>query len=1132
MAPAHLSLLGGFDIAGDAVAQAAMTRKARAMVAYLALQSGHSQSRDKLAALLWGGNGELQARTNLRQALSVVRRAMPSSNGGRFLTNGDHVVLNLDDLDFDVARFELLATGSAPDQWEQAVALYRGDLLDGFSLREELFEEWLRVERERLRAIAIASLEKLVAHYSAVNDFTRCAQTAARLLALEPLREDIHRALMRAYAAQDRLNLALKQYELCRDVLLRELNLPPEAETQRLHEELRSRRMRSSTAPRAIQKSAASPDTMRLLGLQAAVRRQLELAPPMGIDPPLPAKPSVAIMPFESEGDEAGRTYFANGIAENIITGLTKFHELLVIDIRSSLAAQELSKDVREIGRSLGVAHVVVGSVRKAGDRVRVTAQLVEAATAQQIWAEKYDGALDDVFAVQDEITERIVKALAGRIEQATRQRAAAKPSRDMAAYDHLLQAREHSRQRTKESQRAARVHLDRALELDPGFAAAYACYALSYIYEYEATWCKDRRAVLDEAYRLGRKAIALDENDAHGHRALAWAAFYRGEIDLAKKESDQAINLNPHDIPNLCVRSWIAICAGRPDEALSDLYEELRRNPIATENMLVKLGVAQLTAALFREAQETFVKMSSWDALRLTCLAACHAQLGHPEKAREYAAKVRELAVAEFGDSGMDPVDCWSDYVKAIICFQRPDDRARFADGLRKAGLPFGTSSLETERLPGTQIAVRRQLELIPPFESDLPVPDKPSVAILPFDSSGGEADQSYIANGIAENIITGLTRFHDLFVIGHKSSLAMHETSADVREIGRRLGVAHVVEGSVRKAGDRVRVTAQLVEAATGRRLWAEQYDRSFDDIFSVQDDITDRIITTLAGRIERASHQRAAEKPARDMAAYDHLLRAREHSRHRTQAGELSARIHLDRALELDPELASAYACYAISYVHEFEAAWCPDRRGAADKAFQLGRKAVDLDETDSYTHHALAYAAHHWGQGKLARKEIDRAILLNRYDYHNLCVRAWIAMFSGHPAEALSDLNEALRLNPFASENCLITIGIAEFVAALYRESCATFAKMSSWDPLRYACLAACQAQLGQAEQARAAAEKVREVATAEFGGDPASSLERWRAYAQSMFRFQNAADLARFADGLHKAGLPFERLSLQ
>jgi DNA-binding SARP family transcriptional activator/pimeloyl-ACP methyl ester carboxylesterase len=250
----HLHLLGGFDLAGVGAAVPAFSRKARAMVAYLALQSGHSQSREKLATLLWGVNGETQARMSLRQAVAAVRKAMHASGGGRFLTDGDNIALHLDGLDFDVARFEALAAGSAPEELEQALLAYRGELLDGFGLKEEPFEEWLRVERERLRAIAVTALDKLVAHYAIINDAASCARAAARLLAIEPLREDIHRALMRAYAAQGRINLALKQYDHCRDALQRELKLQPEPETRHLHEELRTRRM----TPQAVSRTATS----------------------------------------------------------------------------------------------------------------------------------------------------------------------------------------------------------------------------------------------------------------------------------------------------------------------------------------------------------------------------------------------------------------------------------------------------------------------------------------------------------------------------------------------------------------------------------------------------------------------------------------------------------------------------------------------------------------------------------------------------------------------------------------------------------------------------------------------------------------------------------------------------------
>lgn len=245
MARPRLILLGGFTYAGSAAAAPVFGRKGRAMLAYLALQPGRPQSRERLAALLWGRVAEPQARMNLRQTLSVVRRELHAAGGGRLLSDADGVTLDLDDLDFDVARFEELSTSTTPDLIEHAIDMYRGDLLEGFGLSEEAFDDWLRLERERLRSVAIAGLERLVAHYEETKSLASLVRAATRLLVLEPLREDVHRSLMRAYAAQGRLALALKQYEHCSDGLQRELRLQPEAETRTLYEELRSRRLAS-----------------------------------------------------------------------------------------------------------------------------------------------------------------------------------------------------------------------------------------------------------------------------------------------------------------------------------------------------------------------------------------------------------------------------------------------------------------------------------------------------------------------------------------------------------------------------------------------------------------------------------------------------------------------------------------------------------------------------------------------------------------------------------------------------------------------------------------------------------------------------------------------------------------------
>jgi TolB-like protein len=400
--------------------------------------------------------------------------------------------------------------------------------------------------------------------------------------------------------------------------------------------------------------------------------------------------------------------------------------------------------------------------------------------------------------------------------------------------------------------------------------------------------------------------------------------------------------------------------------------------------------------------------------------------------------------------------------------------------------------------------------------------LPEEPSVAVLPFENNSGDADQAYFADGITENIITGLTRFRDLFVIGLKSSLATRDRVIEFNEIGRQLGVAHLVEGSVRKAGNRVRVTAQLVDAATSHRLWAEHYDRELDDIFAVQDEITNVIVARLAGHIEGANRLRAGQKPAHDMAAYDHLLRARHCMRHYTEQGELAARSHLGRALELDSGYAAAFATLALSHVHEYEATWCRSPQAAIDRAYELAHESVALDDCDSLGHRALAYAAHYRGQHELAEKEIERAIAMNPNDYSNLCIKSWVLLFSGRPDGALVCLKESLRLNPFAPDNCFLSIGLAEYTARRYRDSAEKFGQMTSWDTLRLACLAACHGQLGEDAEARAAAADWLKAVGAAFGDD---AIARWRTYMNCLFRFQKSDDREHLLDGLRKARLP-------
>jgi TolB-like protein len=666
MAGLRIALLGGLEIAGgEATGGTSLTRKAKALVAYLALRGARGQSREKLADLLWGNSAEEQARANLRQALSSIRKALNGDGAAHLATDGDQISLAGPDIDLDVAEFERLAAEATPEALKRVAALYKGDLLDGFSLKEDSFEAWARAERERLRHLACDALTKLIAHCDEVGDTERCVETAARLLRLDPLREAAHRILMRAYVAQGRQASALKQFETCRDILRRELGVEPEPETVALYREIRQHR--AATAEERI-------DTL----LKDTVK-----------EPPLPDGPSVAVLPFENKGGDADQAFFADGLTENIIGGLTRFREILVIGVKSMLVAREYATDLREMGRALGVAHIVEGSVRRSGDRVRVSAQLIEAATGRRLWAETYDREFGDIFAVQDEITNVIVATLAGQIEHLELRRVVTKPEEDLAAYDCLLRGRQCLNRYTRDGELEARRHFERALEREPDYAAALAGLAISYLHEYEANWCEAPEAALEHCYELAQKAVALDDADGSARYAMASACFYRGQHELAKVHIERGLELNPNDYHHICSLGWFLAFSERPSDAVECSIQAMRLNPLTPDNCLFNIGMAEYVDKRYEDALAAFGRMKGWGLLRPAWIAACYAQLGRDEQARAAAAEVRALALTDPSVPDEQDIERWRNYWSRLIRFEVPDDRERFLDGLRKAGLP-----------------------------------------------------------------------------------------------------------------------------------------------------------------------------------------------------------------------------------------------------------------------------------------------------------------------------------------------------------------------------------------------------------------------------------------------------------
>src|SRR5262245_5789161 len=403
-----LRLLGGFELESSRAPDATPAgRKVRALLACLALSPGISWPREKLMALLWSDRAEEQARASLRQALTELRHALGEPSPLR--TEQDTVSLGSSGIDVDAIQFPQLITAG---KLAEAAALYRGPLLDGHGVRDGAFEDWLRVERTRLHDLAVDALHRLANSQSG----EKAIGTAQRLLQLEPAHEETHRLLMKLYAAGGQRAQALRQYQLCRDALQRELQATPDVETERLYRQVQD------DAPIAPPPATASTS--------AHVTSS-------------EGKPSIAILPFENLSGDPEQRYFSRGITEDIITELGRFHDILVTAKTSSFALEGTNIGLRDIAQRLGVNYVVEGSVRRAGNRVRVGAQLIDAETMEHAWAEHYDRDLADVFELQDEVAHKIATTIAGRVKLARTDRAHRKPTENMSAYDNYLRALE-----------------------------------------------------------------------------------------------------------------------------------------------------------------------------------------------------------------------------------------------------------------------------------------------------------------------------------------------------------------------------------------------------------------------------------------------------------------------------------------------------------------------------------------------------------------------------------------------------------------------------------------------------------------------------------------------------------------
>jgi len=354
---------------------------------------------------------------------------------------------------------------------------------------------------------------------------------------------------------------------------------------------------------RAVIAVAAVAIVAALVGVGGWLWRGLGPAPSAGL--PLPDKPSVAVLPFANLSQDPAQEYFSDGVTEAVITGLSKMSGLFVIARNSVFTYKGRPTNIRDVGRDLGVRYVLEGGVQRAGDRVRITAQLVDARSGYHIWAERYDREVRDIFAVQDEVTQHIVRALAVKVTDAERGRFGRTPTAVLEAYDLALRGDEERKRTTRESNAEARRLFTAALELDPKYAGAHAGLGWAVLQSWQFVWTTDR-AVLDRARALAERAIALDDTLADAHRLLAQVDLWSKDHDRAIAQAERAIALTPNDADNYETLAEILGWSGNPEDSIRRIRQAMRLNPRYPFFYLWTLGHGYYLAGQRQQALDT----------------------------------------------------------------------------------------------------------------------------------------------------------------------------------------------------------------------------------------------------------------------------------------------------------------------------------------------------------------------------------------------------------------------------------------------------------------------------------------------------------------------------------------------
>ena len=396
------------------------------------------------------------------------------------------------------------------------------------------------------------------------------------------------------------------------------------------------------------------------------------------VPPPLAAKPSIAILPLTNMSGDSEQEYFADGLTEDIITGLSRFRSINVIARNSTFTYKGKAVKIQEVGKELGAEYIVEGSVRRAGDRVRVTVQLIDARDGGHIWAQKYDRMLDDIFAVQDEITQSILTALPEHVEAADLEKGKRKSTAQMAAYDYFLRGRELHHKFNQDDCREGIICLEKAVELDPNFAQSWAWLGCIVGQAWVRGYLPNPQSLWEKCLDASRRALELDEEDSECHRLMSEIHLIQNEFEQAEHHNERGLSLNPNN-PRLVVqRGYLLAYTGRPEQGIEWINKVIQLDPMRPEAYYANMAIVLHAARRYEDSITIFKRVPRLQSTHYAYLVSSHIHLSQESAALEHAKMLLELepgfSISHFGRS---------------LHYSKPEDVEHLLTALRDANLP-----------------------------------------------------------------------------------------------------------------------------------------------------------------------------------------------------------------------------------------------------------------------------------------------------------------------------------------------------------------------------------------------------------------------------------------------------------